>query len=145
MPITPGHPTCTQCEAPASGQPIIGVPTDPTGKFALTKGMLDDWGVPTGNNGGKGIPLVLQVGKWRKQLTIPSVAACTTTDLDPMFNSGTGTARQLRLPAKSSEGDMPFMAFTSGCDPAECFLRHIGIDDSEFVAPSAPNPGPFPQ
>ena len=40
---------------------------------------------------------------------------------------------------------MPLMAFTSGCDPAECFLRHLGIDDSEFVAPTAPNPGPFPQ
>jgi hypothetical protein len=40
---------------------------------------------------------------------------------------------------------MPLIAFTSGCDPAECFLRHLGIDDSEFVAPSAPKPGPFPQ
>jgi hypothetical protein len=43
----------------------------------------------------------------------------------------------MRLPSKSSEGDMPLMAFTSGCDPAECFLRHIGIDDSEFVAPNS--------
>jgi hypothetical protein len=143
--IQPGDPTCTPCEAPASGQPVIGVSTDPTGAFSLTKGPNDNWGVPTGNNGGKGIPLVIQVGKWRKQLTIPSIAACTTTDLDAMFNGGTGTARQLRLPAKSSEGDMPLMAFTAGCDPAECFLRHIGIDDSEFVAPSSPAPPAFPQ
>jgi hypothetical protein len=109
------------------------------------KGPNDDWGVPAGNNGGKGIPLVIQVGKWRKQLVIPSVSSCATNDLDTVFNAGTGTARQLRLPAKSSEGDMPLIAFTSGCDPAECFLRHIGIDDTEFVAPGAPNPGPWPQ
>jgi hypothetical protein len=33
---------------------------------------------------------------------------------------------------------MPLIAFTSGCDPAECFLRHVGIADSEFVSPGDP-------
>jgi hypothetical protein len=144
-PITPGSPECTPCEAPASGSPIIGTSTLPDGSFTLVKGPNDSWGVPAGNNNGKGIPLVIQVGKWRKQLTIPSVTQCATNDLDTTFNAGTGTARQLRLPAKSSEGDMPLIAFTSGCDPAECFLRLVGIDDSEFVAPTAPNPPPWPQ
>ncbi len=142
-PIQPGHPECTQCEAPASGQPIVGVSTDATGKFTLTKGS--GFGVPTGNNGGKGIPLVLQVGKWRKQLTLPSIAPCTTTNLDTTLNAGSGKARQLRLPSKASEGDMPLIAFTSGCDPAECFLRHVGIDDSEFVAATTADPPAFPQ
>jgi hypothetical protein len=32
---------------------------------------------------------------------------------------------------------MPLIALTTGCDPAECFLRHLGIDDSEFVAPGS--------
>jgi hypothetical protein len=144
-PIQPGSPTCTQCEAPASGQPLLGVSTDATGKFTLTKGPSDAFGLPTGNNGGKGFMLVLQVGKWRKQIALPSIEACTTTNLDTTLNAGTGTARQLRLPAKSSEGDMPLIAFTSGCDPAECFLRHIGIDDSEFVPPGAGVPPPYPQ
>jgi hypothetical protein len=140
-PILPGTPECTPCEAPASGSPIIGTSTLADGSFTLVKTGNDPWGVPVGDE----IPLVIQVGKWRKQLVIPTVSKCGVNDLDPIFNSGTGTARQLRLPAKSSEGDMPLMAFTSGCDPAECFLRHLGIDDSEFVAPTAPMPGPFPQ
>ncbi len=134
QPITAGSPTCTQCEAPASGNPVIGASTDANGKFTIQKGPSDPWDVPVGSN----IPLVIQVGKWRKQLVIPQVQGCAANDLDTVFNSGSGTARQLRLPAKSSEGDMPLMAFTSGCDPAECFLRHLGIDDSEFVPPTSP-------
>jgi hypothetical protein len=142
-PIQPGSPTCTACQAPASGTPVIGASTDATGRFTLTKGS-SDFGVPTGDNGGMGFTLVLQVGKWRKQIHLPSIAACATTNLDATLNAGMGTARQLRLPAKSSEGDMPLIAFTSGCDPAECFLRNIGIDDSEFVPPGSAPP-PYPQ
>ncbi len=128
-PIKAGSPTCTQCEAPASGSPIIGTLTNDKGEFTLQQGATDMFGVPSGTD----IPLVLQVGKWRRQIKIPSVAACGTTAIpDPSTPS-----LKLRLPAKSSEGDMPMMAFTSGCDPAECFLRHIGIDDSEFVPPTS--------
>jgi hypothetical protein len=101
--------------------------TDANGNFTLQAMPGDKWGVPSGQD----IPLVLQVGKWRRQLTIPNVTACTQNALP-----NTGTQR-LRLPAKSSEGDLPLIAFTSGCDPAECFLRHIGIDDSEFVPPGS--------
>jgi hypothetical protein len=132
-PIEPGNPTCTACEAPASGGPIIGALTDEQGKFTLVQPNASSYGVPSGTN----IPLVIQTGKWRKQITVPTVAACATTAIP---DSATPATKQLRLPANSSEGDMPIIAFTSGCDPAECFLRHIGISDSEFVAPTAPLP-----
>jgi hypothetical protein len=129
-PIVSGSPACTQCEAPASGNPVIGTLTDASGHFTLSQGATDMWGVPSGDN----IPLVLQVGKWRRQVVIPHVDACGANALpDPSTPSA-----KLRLPAKSSEGDMPLIAFTSGCDPAECFLRHVGIDDSEFVPPGGP-------
>jgi len=133
LPIGAGNPTCTACEAPASGSPIIGALTDPQGHFSIQykAGGQYNFGVPAGQD----IPLVIQVGKWRKQLKIPSVTACQTNDLDGVFNSGSGKARQMRLPGNGSEGDMPLIAFTSGCDPAECFLRHVGIDDSEFAPP----------
>jgi hypothetical protein len=129
-PILTGSPTCTQCEAPASGSPVIGTLTDAQGVFTLTQTATDMWGVPSGDN----IPLVLQVGKWRRQITLPKIDPCGPNQLpDP----SPGSAKTLRLPSKTSEGDMPLIAFTSGCDPAECFLRHIGIDDSEFVAPGS--------
>jgi hypothetical protein len=130
-PIHAGDPTCTQCAAPPSGEPIVGTLTDAHGKFTLTKTALDPYGIPPGDN----IPLVIQLGKWRRQLIIPHVDACTTVDLEGLFNAGTGKMRQLRLPSNGTEGDMPLIAFTSGYDPAECFLRNIGIDDGEFAPP----------
>jgi hypothetical protein len=129
---------CSSCQAPASGSPIIGGFTDSQGHFSISRGPMDTWGVPTGSN----IPLVIQDGKWRRQLVIPQVTSCAVNDLDsvPSLNGGTGTPQQehqMRLPSKASEGDMPLIAFTSGYDPAECFLLHIGIDPSEFVPPGS--------
>ena len=130
--IDPGNPACTPCEAPASGGPIISALTDEHGNFNLVQTSASGFGVPSGTN----IPLVIQTGKWRKQITIATVPKCTATAIpDPAT-----PADKLRLPANSTEGDMPVIAFTSGCDPAECFLRHIGISDSEFVPPTAPLP-----
>ncbi len=132
-PIDPGNPACTPCEAPASGGPIIGTLTNEKGQFTLVQPSATAYGVPSGSN----IPLVVQTGKWRKQITITSVPACAPTTIpDP----ATPATSKLRLPANSTEGDMPIIAFTSGCDPAECFLRNIGISDSEFVPPTAPLP-----
>ncbi len=125
-PIHAGDPTCMACEAPATGSPILGASTDASGHFTLQKGPQDKGGVPVGTN----VPLVLQTGKWRRQLVIPHVDACAPNDLDAALGKN-----QLRLPKNGSEGDMPLIALTSGCDPAECFLRHIGIDDAEFAPP----------
>ncbi len=129
-PIEPGNPTCTPCEAPASGNPLLGTSTDTNGKFTLQKGTDDTWGVPSGTN----VPLVLQIGKWRRQLVVPKIDACTTVDLDSVLGPD-----QMRLPSKSSEGDMPLIALTTACfDAFECFLKDvIGVDETEFVPPGS--------
>ena len=116
-PFTTGV-TCDQCGAPASGSPLVTAVTGYDGRFTLTD-------VPVGTN----IPLVIQLGRWRRQVVIPNVAPCTTTVLPPDLT---------RLPRNRSEGDIPLMAMVTGdVDALECVLRKIGIDDSEFTVPTA--------
>jgi len=86
-PIDPGNPACTPCEAPASGDPILGTLTDEQGNFSLSQATGGTgYGVPSG----KDIPLVIQTGKWRKQITLPMVTACGMTAAAPGDATATG-------------------------------------------------------
>jgi hypothetical protein len=107
--------SCDRCGAPISGSPIATALTDESGRFLLQN-------VPVGNE----IPLVLQVGKWRRQVSLPSVAACTDTAI----------SRDLtRLPRNHNEGHIPRIAVSTGeGDALECLLRKIGIEDAEFTS-----------
>jgi hypothetical protein len=98
-----------------SGDPITQADSVVAGNFTLDN-------VPVGTN----IPLVVQIGKWRRQTTIANVAACTTT---PLMD------RELtRLPRNKSEGHIPKIALTTGgLDALECLIRKIGIEDAEIT------------
>ena len=61
--------TCDRCATP-SGEPITAQVSGTDGSFTLTN-------APSGTN----IPIVFQIGKWRRQVEIPTVSACTTNDL----------------------------------------------------------------
>ena len=116
MPFPDGV-TCDRCSGNVSGDPVVQTLTDATGSFTLTN-------VPVGAN----IPLVIQLGKWRRQVTIPSVPGCMSTPLD---------AGMTRLPKNRTEGDIPRMAIVTGsADPFECLLLKMGIDASEITEPS---------
>ena len=109
--------SCDQCGASASGSPLVSTTTGPDGKFTLTN-------MPSGSN----IPLVIQLGRWRRQLTVSTVSSCQSTPLPTTLT---------RLPRNKSEGDIPRMAIASGnVDLIECVLRKMGIEDSEFTLPS---------
>jgi hypothetical protein len=87
--------------------------TDATGSFKLDN-------VPVGGN----VPLVIQMGRWRRQVVLPTVAGCTSTAIDAVSTS---------LPGKRADGDIPRIAIVTGhADPMECLLLKIGIDPSEI-------------
>ncbi len=117
-PVTPFETgvSCDQC-AEASGSPIASAITGPDGTFTLSD-------VPVG----KKIPIVVQLGRWRRQLVIPTVTKCIENRLPDSF---------AHLPRNKSEGDIPQMAIVTGSiDSIECVLRKIGVEDSEFTLPS---------
>jgi hypothetical protein len=117
----PAGVSCGACGAEVTGSPLISTTTAVNGTFTLTN-------VPVGAN----IPLVMQNGRWRRKITIPSVASCVTTTL---------AATQTSMPATEAQGDpadnIPLMGFVTGSvDALECVLLKIGIAQSEFSNPA---------
>ena len=101
--------SCDRCGVFTTGAPLITTLTGPDGAFTLTN-------VPAGVEHSRSC---YQIGKWRRQVTIPSVPACQTTTLT--------NVDQQRLPRTSTEGDLPKMAIATGAaDPMECLLAQDG-------------------
>jgi hypothetical protein len=103
------------------GSPLVTTISNFNGAFTLSN-------VPNGTN----IPLVIQSGRWRRKITIPTVTACTNTPLSFALT---------RMPRTQAENDpadnIPLMAFSTGAtDSLECVLRKIGIADNQFSDPT---------
>ena len=106
--------SCSQCGAEVSGSPLVQTTTAFDGTFTLAN-------VPAGSS----IPVVLQLGRWRKT-TLIDIPACATT---PIAN--------LVMPRTSLEGNIPLTAISSGSvDSLECVLLKMGVDKSEFTTPA---------
>ena len=111
--LTPGV-RCDRCDDALPGGYYARTQTDEAGKFTL-------YGVPATTN----IPLVMQVGKWRRQVTIDNVASCQDTALP---------ATSTTLPKNRTQGDIPQIAITTGdADALDCLVRKLGVDDTEIT------------
>ena len=112
-PLKPGA-SCDPCAKIYTGKAVASALTDANGDFTIPD-------APDGAN----IPLVLQIGKWRKQMTLPNVSPCQDNVLPD---------KTLTLPRNHMEGDIPSIAIsTGGADTLECLLRRIGVDASEYT------------
>jgi hypothetical protein len=110
--------SCDRCGS-VSGKPLVSALTGVDGRFVLEN-------VPVGAD----IPLVVQIGKWRRKVTLPWVEKCVANPL--------ADTSLTRLPRSQKEGDIPRIAVTTGrCDQLACLLPKLGLDPSEFT----PNTG----
>lgn len=109
----PAPPVHARCDEVSSGNPIAMTVSAANGTFTLSN-------VPAGVN----FTAVIQAGKWRRQIPVPSFPACTNTAL---------AATQTRLPRSLEDGDIPRIAIATGsADSLECVMRKTGVVDSEF-------------
>jgi len=107
--------SCDRCSDGISGSPLISTYSKTDGTFSLSN-------VPCGVD----VPVVIQLGRWRRQVIVPAVTCCVTT---PM------TAAQTRLPRRQAEGhpndNIPLIAVVTGsADTIENVLPKIGIDQT---------------
>jgi hypothetical protein len=146
--------SCDECELLISGSPIALTQADATGHFTLTN-------VPATEN----FPLVIQSGRWRRQVEVSGFPAGATRWIGPCGASDTSrgstsarcgvaesepttlppsarlkfprTQRRCSSTGCAGEGDIPRMALIlSDGDPLQCLLRRIGVAESEMTASS---------
>jgi hypothetical protein len=119
IPIGIGANSCS-CGALFSGEPISYAVTDTSGNFTL-------YNVPDGDK----IPLVVQIGKWRKEIIVPTITQCGTAN----------SAGKITLPKNLTDGlyaSMPNIAVsTGGADTLECLLTRVGVDPAVFTGQTA--------
>jgi hypothetical protein len=109
---------CNQCGADVSGNPLVLTTTDYAGRFTLNN-------VPVSTSASNTIPIVIQLGHWRRQYAFAIMNPCTQNTL----------AQDLNLPSKSTEGDIPLTAISTGSyDPIECVLLKMGVAQTEFTS-----------
>jgi hypothetical protein len=113
------------------------LPAAVTYAYSAIDGTFTLTGVPVGAS----VPLIIQIGRWRRVINInTSTLACgQSINLSASNCNGTnnyaGTANCItRLPRTQSEGNIPQIAIaTGGLDAMECMLYRMGVSSSEFT------------
>jgi hypothetical protein len=110
---------CGTCQKRAAAGAVVSALTDANGEFVLENAPADH-----------AVPVVVEIGNFRR-VVIADVAPCAETRLPD---------DAVRLPRNGDEGELPYVAVTTGAaDALECLLRSAGIDDREFVPGGDPS------
>jgi hypothetical protein len=108
------------CRALFKSGAVVSTATGIDGSFTLKSAPV-----------GQQIPLVLQVGKWRRVVHVDTTQCSDAPQPD----------KSLSLPgtvAPGSDDNMPDIAVSTGnADTLECLMKRIGLPDSEYVAGTA--------
>ena len=113
--------SCNTCNSPISGTPVAAGLSDATGHFVIHN-------APHGTN----VPLVIQIGKWRRQVTLPKVTACQ----DNPFNDPT----TFRLPKSRAKGTCP-RSRSPPATPTRSTASCAGSASTTRSSPPTPAPG----
>jgi hypothetical protein len=113
--------SCDTCSGGSPAAVVAVAQTGPDGKFTLNN-------APSGAN----IPLIVQMGQWRRKVTLPSVTGCTDNVVDKQYTH----LPKNRFDGDGNAADIPRMAIATGSsDPFECMLVKAGIDPAEIDKP----------
>ncbi len=113
--------TCSRCSDGLQGGALASTTTDEMGHFSLQN-------VPATGD----VPIVIQVGKWRRQLKLGTVAACQDLPL-PTTETTLPKSRDDLTPL-STGVDMPNIAISTGsADAIECLMLKLGIAAKEIT------------
>jgi hypothetical protein len=122
--------------------PLVALPKGvPTGSDACSCGALYQSGAvastSTAEDGsftlpnapvGSAVPLVIQVGKWRRKYTL-NITSCQDNPQADKSLAFLGT-----IPAGDTDDNLPDIAVSTGhADTLECLMQRIGIPASEYV------------
>ena len=125
-------PSCDSCGSLYTGQPLVAAVTDAKGFFKLS-------GVPVMTR----VPLVIQIGKWRRQLSIANVKACqdnpqpdgTLKLPSAQNNTGANAGNAPPYEGTGTVDDLPQIAIsTGGADTLECLLQRVGVSTNEYTS-----------
>jgi hypothetical protein len=120
-PLPKGVPTgsdACSCKALYPSGVVVSATTAEDGTFTLSNAPV-----------GTSVPLVIQIGKWRKLYHVP-VTACVDNPQADKSLAFPGT-----VAAGNTDDNMPDIAVSTGsADTLECLMFRMGLPQSEYVA-----------
>jgi hypothetical protein len=124
QPLPKGVPTgaaACSCAALYQSGAVVSASTAEDGTFTLSN-------VPVGSS----VPIVIQVGKWRRQFKLNITACQDNPQPDKSFSFPS------TVDPNNTDDSIPDIAVSTGsADTLECLMRRIGIATKEYVAGAA--------